>query len=258
MKSFNLTWLLYNKHLYEKLIYMDRKIQHSMSTMIDLLQPSNDDDNDYSPAEYTQLLNRFLAFDEEMSEIACLYKDSQAKIISQPFQICIHNEYQFENKNNLKTKKKKKSKKTKKSPQDNPTTTTTTTTVPPQQGSNGSSIGSGNGGDESSSISSFDDYLLDNDISSTGYTQEEQDELTRFLEDDLKEQLLEGLFDSVSPITTIQHQIYQSRFNHKQTDSTITIDNEKWIQGIIQGIQSESEKITTNKEELSNRNIFIS
>ena len=68
MKSFHLTWLLYNKHLYEKLVYMDKKIQHSMSTMIDLLQPSNDDKNDYSPAEYTQLLNRFLAFDEEMSE----------------------------------------------------------------------------------------------------------------------------------------------------------------------------------------------
>jgi hypothetical protein len=115
MKSFNLTWLLYNKHLYEKLIYMDRKIQHSMSTMIDLLQPSNDDDNDYSPAEYTQLLNRFLAFDEEMSEIACLYKDSQAKTISPSFNICIHNGYQIEN--NTKTKKKKKCKKIKKSKQ---------------------------------------------------------------------------------------------------------------------------------------------
>jgi hypothetical protein len=61
---------------------MDKKIQHSMSTMIDLLQPSNDNNNDYSPAEYTQLLNRFLAFDEEMSEIACLYKDCQTKMIS--------------------------------------------------------------------------------------------------------------------------------------------------------------------------------
>ena len=90
MKSFNLTWLLYNKHLYEKLIYMDRKIQHSMSTMIDLLQPSNEDENDYSPAEYTQLLNRFLAFDEEMSEIACLYKDSQEKLHSSSF-----NEYLY-------------------------------------------------------------------------------------------------------------------------------------------------------------------
>jgi len=76
-----------------------------MSTMIDLLQPSNDDDNDYSPAEYTQLLNRFLAFDEEMSEIACLYKDSQAKINSS-FNICIHNGYQFGN--NIKIKKKEK------------------------------------------------------------------------------------------------------------------------------------------------------
>jgi len=82
MKSFHLTWLFYNKHLYEKLVYMDKKIQHSMSIMIDLLQPSNENTNDYSPAEYTQLLNRFLAFDEEMSEIACLYKDCQAKMTS--------------------------------------------------------------------------------------------------------------------------------------------------------------------------------
>lgn len=81
MKSFQLTWLLYNKHLYEKLIYTDKKIQHSMSTMIDLLQPSQDIDIDYSPAEYAQLLNRFLAFDEEMLEIDCLYKNCQAKLI---------------------------------------------------------------------------------------------------------------------------------------------------------------------------------
>ena len=93
MKNFHLTWLLYNKHLYEKLIYMDRKIQLSMSTMIDLLQPSNEnDDNDYSPAEYTQLLNRFLTFDEEMSEIACLYKDAQDKMILSS-NICIHKQF---------------------------------------------------------------------------------------------------------------------------------------------------------------------
>ncbi|CAF1165134.1 unnamed protein product [Rotaria magnacalcarata] len=82
MKSSHLTWLLYNKHLYEKLVYMDKKIQLSMSIMIDLLQPANGVDNDYSPAEYTQLLNRFLAFDEEMSEIDCLYKDCQMKMNS--------------------------------------------------------------------------------------------------------------------------------------------------------------------------------
>ena len=111
MKSLHLTWLLYNKHLYEKLIYMDRKIQHSMSTMIDLLQPSNDDEeedsNEYSPAEYTQLLNRFLAFDEEMSEIACLYKDSQDKTRSLP------NESSKPTENPKKTKRKKKCKKNK-------------------------------------------------------------------------------------------------------------------------------------------------
>ncbi|CAF0803959.1 unnamed protein product, partial [Didymodactylos carnosus] len=78
LKEFYLTWMLYNKHLYEKLIYMDRKIQYSMSAIIDLLQPNEQDD--YSPAEYTLLLNRFLAFDEEMSEIACLYKECEIKM----------------------------------------------------------------------------------------------------------------------------------------------------------------------------------
>ena len=82
MKTFHLTWLLYNKYLYEKFVYTDKKIQHAMSIMIDLLQPSNENDQEYSPAEYTQLLNRFLAFDEEMSETACLYKDCQAKMTS--------------------------------------------------------------------------------------------------------------------------------------------------------------------------------
>jgi hypothetical protein len=276
LKSFNLTWLLYNKHLYEKLIYMDRKIQHSMSTMIDLLQPSNDeDDNDYSPAEYTQLLNRFLAFDEEMSEIACLYKDSQEKINSSPFNICNHNGYQFGN--NLKFKKKKKSKKSKKNKkltEDNSTTavdipssnpSSSPSSVPPKQGSNGSSIGSGIGGDESSSVSSVDDYLLDNDTSSSGYTQEEHEELANLItEDDLNELILESILGRVSPMARIEREIYQSRLNDKQTNSTTTIDNDEWIQGIIQGMQSaqNEEKLTTdqhttnnnstNKEELSN------
>lgn len=112
MKSINLTWLLYNKHLYEKLIYMDRKIQHSMSTMIDLLQPSTEEDSDYSPAEYTQLLNRFLAFDEEMSEIACLYKDSQTKSKSAAFELPVQNGHPPNSQS--KTKRKKKCKKAKK------------------------------------------------------------------------------------------------------------------------------------------------
>jgi hypothetical protein len=86
MTSYHLTWLLYNKYLYEKSVYMDRNIQDSLSSMIDLLQPSNDEHNEdsdlnaYSPAEYTRLLNRFLAFDEEMSEIDCLYKDCRRKM----------------------------------------------------------------------------------------------------------------------------------------------------------------------------------
>jgi hypothetical protein len=128
--------------------------------------------------------------------------------------------------------------------------------VPPEQGSNGSSIGSGTGGDESSSVSSVDDYLLDHETSSSGYTQEEQEELARlFTEEDLNELLLEGILDSVSPIARIQHQIYQSRLNENQTNSTATIDNDNWIEGIFQGIQSareQEQKIKTEKEVTTN------
>ena len=74
LKSAGLTWLVFNKHLYEKYVYMDKKIQQSMSTMIDLLQPLNNDLNDYSPAECANLLNRFLTFHEEMLEMAYIQK----------------------------------------------------------------------------------------------------------------------------------------------------------------------------------------
>ncbi|CAF4727248.1 unnamed protein product, partial [Rotaria socialis] len=122
--------------------------------------------------------------------------------------------------------------------------------VPLQQGSNGSSVGSGIGGDESSSVSSVDDYLLDNDTSSSGYTLEDQEELTRLmLEEDLNEQLLASILDSVSPLARIQREIYQSRFNEKKTNVTTTVDDEKWIESIIEGIQfanEQQQKITTN------------
>ena len=230
---------------------MDRKIQHSMSTMIDLLQPSNEEDDQQnnqtyssSPSEYTQLLNRLLAFDEEMSEIACLYKNSQAELISQPLHLCIHNEYPSEKsiKQKKKKKKSKKNKKSKKLADDKskslPMDISSSTSVSAAQGSNGSSIGSGHGEDESSSASSFDDYLLDNETSSSGYTQEEQEELTRLiLEEDLDEhlnqQLLKGIFESVSPLAGIQHQINLD-------------DGEQWIGGIFQGMQPRSEKHNVN------------
>ncbi|UJR29165.1 hypothetical protein I4U23_010379 [Adineta vaga] len=276
MKSLHLTWLLYNKHLYEKLIYMDRKIQHSMSTMIDLLQPSNDEDDnvDYSPAEYTQLLNRFLAFDEEMSEIACLYKDSQAKTRSISSENSISNGHQ--NEKEKKTKRKKKCKKNKQlqtSNEENTTNSSTTavdiptsnsslsTPTAPEQGSNGSSIGSGIGGDESSSVSSVDDYLLDHEPSSSGYTEEEREFLdSLFTEEDLNELLFEGLLDRVSPIARMHHDVLQSRFNDKSNNSlttTTTIDNGKWFEEIIQGIQSareREEKSTVTTDNLTKNN----
>ncbi|CAF1522707.1 unnamed protein product [Adineta ricciae] len=271
MKSLHLTWLLYNKHLYEKLIYMDRKIQHSMSTMIDLLQPSNDDDgdedsNEYSPAEYTQLLNRFLAFDEEMSEIACLYKDSQVKTKSLSTESSKPTEKQKKTKRKKKCKKNKQLQASNEEPANNSSTTAVdiptsngalSTPTAPEQGSNGSSIGSGIGGDESSSVSSADDYFLDHDSSSPGYTQEEREFLdSLFTEEDLNELLLEGILDGVSPMGTMHHELLQTRYNEKSNNllssssatTTTTIDNGKWFEEIIQKIQlaREQEQKTTN------------
>lgn len=273
MKSFHLTWLLYNKHLYEELIYMDRKIHHSMTTMIDLLQPANDDANenhrtDYSPAEYTQLLNRFLAFDEEMSEIACLYKDSQAKLISKTLGLPRHNGSPA----GLKTEKKR-CKKLKNSLQltntaeetinsststavDIPMSTNSSSTdgVPAEHSSNGSSVGSGLAGDEFSSASSIDDQLLDNDTSSSGYTQEEQEELARliFNDDDMNEYLLQEILNSVSPYGRIQQQIERTRSNEKQKKMNLTTmsDNDEWISRIIheQAMSEMEQKIADDQE----------
>lgn len=78
---------------------------------------------------------------------------------------------------------------------------------------------------------------------------------------------MEGILDSVSPIARIQREIYQSRLNDTRTNSITTIDNDKWIEGIIQGLQSAREQeqktkanevstnahsTTTNKEDVSN------
>ena len=265
MKSFHLTWLLYNKHLYEELIYMDRKIHHSMTTMIDLLQPSNDDEGhdehrtDYSPAEYTQLLNRFLAFDEEMSEIACLYKDSQAKLLSKSLDLPSQNGSPA----GVKTKKKRcKKQQHSPEPTSNITAEETSTAVdipssadvPGEQGSNGSSVGSGLAGDEFSSASSMDDQLLDNDTSSSGYTQEEQEELARliFNDDDMNEYLLQEILNSVTPYGRIQPQIDRTRSNEKQKNSNLTTmaDNDDWISRIIheQAMSEMEQKIADDQE----------
>lgn len=70
------------------------------------------------------------------------------------------------------------------------------------------------------------------------------------IEEDLNEQLLASIFDSVSPLARIQRELYQTTFNQKQSNltTTTTIDNEKWIENLIQGIQAANEneqKITT-------------
>lgn len=141
-----MTWILFNKHCYEEFVYMDKKIHQSLSKMIDSLHLTNDetDLNEFSPADLTQLLNRFLAFDEEMSEVACLYKVTQQKyrmnrsnhpLIDESSSMC-HNALALP--------------------------------------SNGSSIESGlDETREISSMSSVDEYLLEHQISSTNLLEEQ-------------------------------------------------------------------------------------
>ncbi|UJR20533.1 hypothetical protein I4U23_023660 [Adineta vaga] len=240
LKSFHLTWLLYNQHLYEKLVYMDKNIQQSMSTMIDLLHPTNDHQEDYSPAEYTQLINRFLEFDEQMSEIACVYKDCQMKMNSMTRNALNSNQ------NTIglvvATSKKKSRKKTKKIHEENDGNMNSTITSalniplanilsetidPSQHGSNGSSIGSGVGGKESSSISSFDDYLLDNNTSSSSFTKEETDQLIENNNTDLHNQLFHGLLNNHSPMTQIQQEIDELKLHETTIPITANINEEK-------------------------------
>jgi len=267
LKRFHLTWLLFNKHLYEELIYMDRKIHHSMSTMIDLLQPATDEENptDDSPSEYSQLLSRFLAFDEEMSEVAYLYKDSQSKMLTKSLEIPLKNGFQskFSSKKICKkslSKRKLRSTTTTMSPAvDIPSTTTTSLTSAAneeiEQSSNGSSIGSELGGEEFSSVSSMDDNLLDHETSSSGYTQEEQEELANliFNDDDMNEFLFQEILSSVSPYARFSKE-YEQQFQmdlirdiHQQNTTTIQ-QNDEWIRRIIQGepILSPNEMVTTD------------
>ncbi|CAF1148865.1 unnamed protein product [Rotaria sordida] len=269
MESFHLTWLLYNKHLYEKLVYMDKKIQHSMSTMIDLLQPSNDIDNDYSPAEYTQLLNRFLAFDEEMSEIACLYKDCQTKmtLVSRNSMIKKRNQMGI-----IVTGKKKKIckkiqtiKNTQRLTKEILNSSTTnalniplsndslTASATCQQDSNDSSIGSGVGGKESSSISSFDEYLLDNNTSSSSYTKETLDSLIQNdnNNNNLHEPLFHDILNNVSSTAQIQHEMNELKLNEN-----IVTDNNEENKKAIKNEITKNDKEKLSKEQIVNHNIL--
>ena len=153
---------------------MNKKIHQSLAMMIDFFQPTNghgdEDLNDYSPAEYTQLLNRFLAFDEEMSEIACLYKASQLK-------------RNLSTTNRTMTGLIVRSKKKKSSVQNENSTVPSVKTIPlvveeGERDSNGSSIESGIDGRDGSSVSSVDEYLLENQISSREIPQEQFNDLS--------------------------------------------------------------------------------
>ncbi|CAF2935165.1 unnamed protein product [Rotaria sp. Silwood2] len=280
MKSFHLTWLLYNKHLYEKLVYMDKKIQHSMSTMIDLLQPSNDIDNDYSPAEYTQLLNRFLAFDEEMSEIACLYKDCQTKMTSISRNSVIKQRNQMGIIVTAKKKKICKKAHTIKNTQrltkeilNSSTIHALNVPLPDsssalsatcQQGSNGSSICSGVDGKESSSISSIDEYLLDNNTSSSSYTKETSDSLVQNNNtNDLPKQLFHGILNNVSPMAQIQLEMDKLKLNENIatdekeenkktiTNETTKKDKEKTSNGVSTKKSKSSKQSSNQRKENS-------
>ncbi|CAF0844840.1 unnamed protein product [Adineta ricciae] len=246
LKSFQLTWLLYNQHLFEKFVYMDKKIQNSMSEMVDLLQPTtntNTNQKEYSPAEYTQLINRFLEFDEQMSEIACLYKDCQTKM-----SFMTRNPMN-QNPNTIGLVVKTKKKKTCKKRQGNMNSTITsavniplanilsTAVAPSQQGSNGSSIGSGVGGKESSSISSFDDYLLDNNTSSSSFTKEEPDQLIENTNTEVHNQLFQGMLNQLSPLTQIQQEVDELKVNESSTTTDTNAEKSKPI---------EKEKPTSN------------
>ena len=105
--------------------------------------------------------------------------------------------------------------------------------APSQQGSNGSSIGSGVGGKESSSISSFDDYLLDNNTSASSFTKEEPDQLIENTNTEVHNQLFQGMLNELSPLTQIQQQVDELKVNESSTtadtnaEKSITVEKDK-------------------------------
>eukprot|EP00057_Strongylocentrotus_purpuratus_P002619 XP_003724871.1 PREDICTED: protein FAM193A isoform X2 [Strongylocentrotus purpuratus] len=75
LHKFNLTWPLHNKHLFHSLIYMEPGLHDNLGTLIKQLRAVASQKEPYREESYSNLLQRYLQFDNDMSVVAVVWRD---------------------------------------------------------------------------------------------------------------------------------------------------------------------------------------
>ncbi|XP_021378384.1 protein FAM193A-like isoform X2 [Mizuhopecten yessoensis] len=80
LAKFNVTWELHNKHLFQSIAYTEPSIQSSLHLIITQLRLGAASKESYNEDTYPNLLHRYLKFDDEMSVISVVWRDSHQLI----------------------------------------------------------------------------------------------------------------------------------------------------------------------------------
>lgn len=80
LSKFNVTWELHNKHLFQSIAYTEPSIQSSLHLIISQLRLGAASKESYHEDTYPNLLHRYLKFDDEMSVISVVWRDSHQLI----------------------------------------------------------------------------------------------------------------------------------------------------------------------------------
>ncbi|KAK7873317.1 hypothetical protein R5R35_011373 [Gryllus longicercus] len=76
LQRFNLTWEVLNKHLYQSCVYTDPLVQNNLPLYIGKLRSVLPGESDV----YTELVHRYLVFDDEMTLIGAMWRDTETRI----------------------------------------------------------------------------------------------------------------------------------------------------------------------------------
>ncbi|XP_033757581.1 protein FAM193A-like [Pecten maximus] len=80
LAKFNVTWELHNKHLFQSIAYTEPSLQSSLHLIITQLRLGAASKESYNEDTYPNLLHRYLKFDDEMSVISVVWRDSHQLI----------------------------------------------------------------------------------------------------------------------------------------------------------------------------------
>ncbi|XP_061177860.1 protein FAM193A-like [Saccostrea echinata] len=80
LSKFNVTWELHNKHLFQSIAYTEPSIQSSLHLIISQLRLGAASKESYHEDTYPNLLHQYLKFDDEMSVISVVWRDSHQLI----------------------------------------------------------------------------------------------------------------------------------------------------------------------------------